>query len=306
MMHLAQPELLLLGVLFATPYIVRRRRAWQYASLQLLPPQARLGTSAWLGAALFGSACLLLLIALANPQRTTARRTTTVQARDIVLTLDLSLSMLGYLQTATSYSAQNRLTLIQRAALKFVEQHERDRLGLLVFGDDAFGAWPLSTDAATLRARLRDLDLLLPASLRGTDVGKALAKSLDHMQERGQATSKVIILLTDGVDNIKPEAAADILQRLRDQNVELYVLGIGLADGASIAQLSRQAQGRYFDIGDAGDLDRALQAIDQLAPSPVRLIQESEPELLYRFFAFPGLLFLFLSMAYKTLWMLES
>lgn len=72
---------------------MRPRRAWQYASLTLLPAQARGGWTTWLTTALLGSAFLLLLIALANPQKTTVHSTQTVQARDIVLTLDLSLSM---------------------------------------------------------------------------------------------------------------------------------------------------------------------------------------------------------------------
>ncbi|ETX09217.1 MAG: hypothetical protein ETSY2_00780, partial [Candidatus Entotheonella gemina] len=234
MMQLTHPELLLIGVLLIVPYFVRPRRAWQYASLQLLPAQARLGLATWLTMALAGSAFLLLLIALANPQKTATHSTETVQARDIVLTLDLSLSMEGHLPSAGQAELQNKLDLSQQAALAFVEQSEHDRVGLLVFGDDAFGAWPLSMDTTTLRTRLQHLDTLMPISLRGTNVGKALVRSLDHMQERGQAQTKVLILLTDGLDTIAPEMAEDILQRLRDQNVELYVLGIALSKTAHI------------------------------------------------------------------------
>lgn len=91
MFQLTEPEFLLIGVLLVMPYWVRPRRAWQYASLRLFPAQARVGFTTWLITALMGSAFLLLLIALANPQNATVHRTETVQARDIVLTLDLSL-----------------------------------------------------------------------------------------------------------------------------------------------------------------------------------------------------------------------
>ena len=305
MMHLTHPELLLIGGLLVIPYLVRPRRAWQYASLQLLPPQAGIGLTTLLTRALVGSAFLLLLVALANPQRTTTHSTETIQARDIVLALDLSLSMEGYLPSAEARRPQRKLDVIQQAALTFVEQHDHDRIGLLVFGDEAFGAWPLSTDTTTLRTRLQHLKTLLPSSLRGTNVGKALVQSLDHTQDRGQAKTKLLILLTDGLDTIAPEVAADILQRLRHQNVTLYVLGIELSDTASIVHLSRQARGRYFDIGQADDLAAAFQAVDQLAASRVVVTRELEPELLYRFFALPGLLLLLTAMACKALWVVE-
>lgn len=305
MMQLTQPELLLIGVLLMVPYLVRPRRAWHYASLQLLPVQARLGWTTWLTMALMGSAFSLLLIALANPQKAATHSTEAVQARDIVLTLDLSLSMESHLPSSEQPDLQNKLDLVQQAALKFVEQSQYGRLGLLVFGDDAFGAWPLSLDTTTLRVRLQHLETLIPISLRGTNVSKALVKSLDHMQERGEAQTKVIILLTDGLDTIAPEMAEDILQRLRDQNVELYMLGIALSPTASIIQLSRQAQGQYFDISKADDLGAAFQAINQLTTSRVLVTQELEPELLYRSFAIPGLLLLLTSMVCKTFWVLE-
>lgn len=305
MMQLTHPELLLVGLILVAPYLVRQRRAWQYASLHLLPPQARIGWTTLLTTALLGSAFLLLLIALANPQKTTSHSTETVQARDIVLTLDLSLSMEGYLASAESSGPKNKLELIQQAALTFVEQNQHDRIGLLVFGDDAFGAWPLSVDTTTLRMRLQHLDTLIPTVLRGTNVSKALLKSLNHMQERAQAQSKIVILLTDGLDTIAPKMAEEIRQRLHDQNIQLYVLGIELSNEASIVQLSRQTQGQYFDIAKAGDLDAAFRAIDQLTASRVLVTRELEPELLYRSFAVPGLLLLLASMVGKALWVLE-
>ena len=310
MIYLSHPELLLLGGLLVIPHLLRPRRAWQYSSLQLLPSPARVGWTTLLTTGLLGTGLLLLLIALANPQRHTVHTTEAVQARDIVLTLDLSLSMEGFLLSETQSSEARpapltKLDLIQRAALTFVEKCDHDRLGLLVFGDEAFGAWPLSTAHTTLRTRLQHLDELMPTSLRGTNLAQALVTSLDHMQDRGQATTKMLILLTDGQDTIGPEVAKDILRRLRHQNVNLYVLGVGLSETASIAGLARQEPGRYFDIGKAGDLDLAFQEIDQLDPSRMLVTRKPEPELLYRFFAIPGVLLLLTSMVCKIFWVLE-
>ncbi len=306
MMALIHPAFLLVGALLLLPYVLRPRQAWQYSWLSLLPSKARVGPATWMTTGLTALALTLLLIALANPQNTVVHTEETVQARDILLTLDLSLSMEGFLPDVTEQGeSQRKLDLIRQAALTFVRQHHDDRLGLLVFGDEAFGVWPLSIDSATLQARLHHLDTLLPAKLRGTQVAKALLKSLDHMQERGQATTKMVLLLTDGLDRINPEVAEHILQRLREQQIWLYVLGLKLGRDASIVRLAHQAQGRYFDIDKAGDLANAFEEINRLEASRVTVTREGEPERLYRLFAFPGLILLIASMAGKALWVLD-
>src|SRR4029453_11369659 len=91
-----------------------------------------------------------------------------------------------------------KLELIQRASAEFIQRRQHDRVGILVFGDDTFGLWPLSTDKAILQRRLQNLRTILPAELRGTHVARALEKSLDYLISHGQARSKVVILLTDG------------------------------------------------------------------------------------------------------------
>lgn len=210
MISLAHPVFLLVGGILLLPYVLRPQRAWYYSSLPLLHGGKPSSPSALLTSGVTLAALLLLLLALARPQGGAVRTQHVLEARDIVLTLDLSLSMDGSMALTGDEKNVRKLDLIQRAALAFVRRHQQDRLGLIVFGDDAFGAWPLSTDSPVLQQRLQHLETLLPSELRGTRVEKALVKSLHHLQELGQARSKMVLLLTDGLDTIDPTAAGQI------------------------------------------------------------------------------------------------
>jgi Ca-activated chloride channel family protein len=306
MINLAHPALLAIAGLLLLPYLLRPRRAWQYSSLQLLPASKCVGFAFLLTIGITCGALTLLLIALARPQQTITHRQQSVDARDIVLTLDLSLSMEGYLFSNNAELRQLRkLDLMQRATLTFVKRHRGDRLGLIVFGDEAFGAWPLSTDSRTLEQRLPQLDTLLPTQLRGTHIEKALAKSLDHLHELGQASTRMVVLFTDGLDTIEAGKADRLVQRLRQENIKLYLLGIQLNDKSSIVSLTRRAQGRYFEINQAEELESALQEIEQLEKSSVREAQHTEIEELYQRFALPGLVLLLASTVCKSIWVLE-
>src|SRR4029453_1658662 len=104
------------------------------------------------------------------------------------------------------------------------------------FGDGAFGAWPLSTDSTTLQYRLQHLRTLLPPAMRGTHVAKALEQSLDYLQIHGQARTKVVLLMTDGLDLLTAETQARLAQRFDQQQVTLYVLGLDLPATSNIMQ----------------------------------------------------------------------
>jgi Ca-activated chloride channel family protein len=306
MIRLAQPALLTLGMLFLVPFLLRPQRVWHYSGCRLLPSRHRAGFAVWCLAGLTGMAISLLLIALARPQQVTALPQHATVARDIVLTLDLSLSMEGYIPKAgESIPTMRKLALVQQAAQDFVKRHLTDRLGLIVFGDEAFGAWPLSTDSTTLQRRLENLEDLLPAQLRGTHVEKALVKSLDHLHELGQAQTRIVVLLTDGLDNIPAARMEHILQRLQRDNVTLYVFGVLLKEDSSIAVLARRARGRYFAIDKAEEMAAALEEIERLEPSKILLSQGSKAVELYAWFTVPGLALLLASVAGKSLWMIK-
>jgi Ca-activated chloride channel family protein len=252
------------------------------------------------------TALLLLLIALARPQGGLGQRQKVWEVRDIVLTLDLSLSMDGTIASEPGKTYVSKLALVQQAALEFAQQRQHDRLGLLVFGDETFGAWPLSTDRRNLQRRLQSLKSLLPANLRGTHVAKALEKSLDYLQAHGQARTRVIVLMTDGLDQLATETAERLVQRLNSQHITLYVLGINLPDSSNLVQLTRQAHTQYFNITKAAEMASAMHAIDRLETSYITEIQPTARQELYLYFAVPGLLCLLLSTIVPALWMVET
>jgi len=306
MIRLAHPALLTLGLLFILLLLFRQRRAWNYSSLRLLPPRQHISLAPWCTTGLAVAAVLLLLLALARPQQTTTLPQRAIVARDIVLTLDLSLSMEAYIpKHGELMPSFRRLTLAQQAAQDFVKGHQEDRLALIVFGDEAFGAWPLSLDSTTLQRRLEQVDTLLPAQLRGTHVEKALVKSLDHMQELGQAATRIIVLLTDGLDAIPSARVEHILQRLQREKVTLYVLGIQIKDDSSVAMLARRAQGRYFAIDQAEEMDLAFAEIERLEKSRVLVTQGTTSKELYAFFAVPGMVLLLALTVCKSVWVVE-
>jgi Ca-activated chloride channel homolog len=304
-MSLAHPACLTIGLLLCLPYVLRPQRAWQYSSLGILPPNTRLDVIGVSTAGITVLALMLLLLALGRPQQPLAQPQQQLQARDIIVTLDLSLSMEGHIPTQTGGRYQRKLDLAQRAAIEFVQRHNSDRLALVVFGDEAFGVWPLSTDSTTLLRRLQHLDTLLPAQLRGTHIEKALLKSLAHMQELGQSQSKIILLLTDGLDTIEPSKAAYILQRLHRDNITLHVLGIQLHDNSSVVSLARRAPGGYYAIDKVEEMDRALAEIEQREKTPISLATAPAYKDVYHYFAFPGLLLLLLAMVCKSMWVLD-
>jgi Ca-activated chloride channel family protein len=305
MIHLTHPALLLFGSLLFLPYLLRPRQAWHYSWVQLLPAGQKTPLPFLLTGWVTGSALILLLIALARPQGEVEQHKHILEVRDILLTLDLSLSMEDKIPSEQGVVYMSKLALVQRTSLEFVRRHPHDRLGFIVFGDEAFGVWPLSADSTTLQQRLQHLDTLLPHEMRGTHLEKALVKSLDHFQELGQAQTKLLLLLTDGLDTIDPAAEERILERLHRQKVTLYLLGIALKEDASIVWLTQRAQGRYFAIQKGEALETAWQEIERLETSSVNVVRETARRELYPIFAFSGLVLLLVSTSLKHTWMLE-
>jgi Ca-activated chloride channel family protein len=302
MYSLAQPGFLALGAVLLLSGLLRHRRVWQYSNTRLLHHAGRrdlwsicLNTVTWLALA-------LLLIGLAKPLKGLEHVQEHLEARDVLLTLDLSLSMEGFLEWDGKEMPPTKLELIRDAALEFVRQHEHDRLGLIVFGDDAFGVWPLSMDRKILERRLEGLDSLLPPALRGTHVARAVERSLDHFDEMEQSKSKILMLLTDGLDSIAPEVADQLVRRLEQHGIKLYVLGMQLSENTSIVTLARRVKGGYYNINNAEELEKALRDIDEQEASSITVNRATESKDLYPYFVLPGLVLLSMSSVVRSAW----
>ncbi|MBF4471685.1 MULTISPECIES: vWA domain-containing protein [Flavobacterium] len=162
----------------------------------------------------------LLIVALARPRTVDiSNRTKTTKGIDIVVAVDVSGSML-----AKDFKP-NRMEALKRVASVFVDERPNDRIGLVVYASEAYTKSPVTSDKAVIQQAIQSIkyDNVLQD---GTGIGMGLATAVNRLKD-SKAKSKVVILLTDGVNNagfIEPETASDIAQQY---GIKVYTIGIG-------------------------------------------------------------------------------
>jgi Ca-activated chloride channel homolog len=180
-------------------------------------------------------ALAFLVIAWARPRHTLQEEEVKAEGIDIFLAMDLSSSML-----ARDFEP-DRLTASKYVAAQFVDKRIHDRIGLTVFAGEAFTQCPLTTDHKVVKEFLAGLEC---GTLEdGTAIGMGLASALNRLKD-SEAKSKVVILITDGVNNagyIQPLTAAGIAQSL---NVRVYAIGVG-TEGQALTPVARARDGTY-------------------------------------------------------------
>lgn len=226
-----------------------------------------------------------MVIALARPVVVHHESETTTEGVDIVLAMDISGSMLARDFTPDRLSASKRL------ATEFVAERTGDRLSVVAFAGEAFTQCPLTADQAavgTMLSRLRS-----GVVEDGTAIGNGLATAINRLRESG-AKSKVVVLLTDGVNNrgqISPIMAAEIA---RDLGIKVYTIGVGSRDKAPmpaidpfgnqtfvmadveideelLRNIASTTSGRYFRANDNEALRNIYQQINELEKSEVQV-----------------------------------
>jgi len=228
MLHFANPWFLLaLLILPALALWLWRREhpvTVQYSTLdlvQLLPKSSRVYLR-WLPVALRLVTLALLIVAVARPRFSREREIVRGKGVDIMLAVDISGSM-----AALDFEPQNRLEAAKRVIDDFIRERKYDRIGIVVFAREAFSQCPPTFDYDVLRRLLSDVDLAPVLGLEdGTAIGMGVAQASAMLQE-SDAKSRVIILLTDGVNNagqIDPLTAAQAAQAL---DVKVYTIGMG-------------------------------------------------------------------------------
>ncbi len=228
MLHFANPWFLLTLLLLPAiaVYVWRRGRpvTVQYSDVHLvqdLPRSPRVYLR-WLPQALRLLALALLIIAVARPQFSREREIVRGKGVDIVLAVDISGSM-----AALDFEPENRLEAAKRVIDDFIGERTYDRIGIVVFAREAFSQCPPTFDYDVLRRLLAEIDLAPVLGLDdGTAIGMGLAQATAMLQE-SDARSRVVILLTDGVNNagqIDPLTAANAAQALE---VKVYTIGMG-------------------------------------------------------------------------------
>jgi Ca-activated chloride channel family protein len=161
----------------------------------------------------------LIIFALARPRLSHQKQEITGQGIDIMLAMDVSGSM-----KAVDFRPTNRLEAAKNVAKNFVDLRQNDRLGVIIFGDNAFTQCPLTLDYNILRTILDQLEI--DEAANGTAIGTGLATAVARLKD-SEAKSKVIILLTDGRNNageIDPLGAADLAKTF---GIKVYPIGVG-------------------------------------------------------------------------------
>ncbi|MEL6390213.1 MAG: VWA domain-containing protein [Bacteroidota bacterium] len=196
-----------------------------------------------------------LVFALARPQLSLKEEEVKAEGIDIVLIMDISSSMLA--QDFTP----DRLEVSKEVAKKFIDKRTYDRIGLVVFAGESFTQCPLTTDHRVVKDFLDGLSCGLLED--GTAIGMGLASAVNRLKD-SEVESKVVILLTDGVNNsgyIKPMTAAEIAQEL---NTKVYTIGVG-SRGQALSPISRRSDGRYvFGMANVEIDERLLTEIAEM------------------------------------------
>ncbi|MEQ1734420.1 MAG: VWA domain-containing protein [Bacteroidia bacterium] len=186
-------------------------------------------------------ALALMIVAMARPQSTSRWSDTNTEGIDMVVSLDVSTSML-----AQDFKP-NRLEASKTVAIDFVNDRPDDRLGLVIFSGEAFTQCPLTTDHAILKNMFSNVKTGLLAD--GTAIGMGLATAVNRLKD-SKSKSRVIILMTDGVNNqgaISPETAAEIAKQY---NIRVYTIGVG-TKGKAYSPVAMDATGKLiYDYAD--------------------------------------------------------
>ncbi|MCB9673585.1 MAG: VWA domain-containing protein [Alphaproteobacteria bacterium] len=266
---------------------------------------------AWLPAALQLVGLSLLVFALARPR--IAHRSVSVESEglDIVLAVDTSGSMRAE-DFQKSGMPVNRLTVAKGVMAEFVEGRPHDRIGVVVFGEEAFTQVPLTLDHQTLVDSLRQIEIGV-AGAKGTAIGSALAVASKRLKDL-EAPDRVVILLTDGQNNagrITPVQAAEAAAAL---DITVYTIGVGARrartpwagdglDEKGLTQIAEMTGGKYFRATDTRSLQNIYAVIDQLEPSTAEVKEVVDFEEQFRQFLVPGLVLLALYLLLAHTWL---
>lgn len=240
-------------------------------------------------------AIALVIVILARPQSTDNWSSSTTEGIDIVMAMDISTSMLA------EDLKPNRLEAAKNVAAAFINGRPNDNIGLVIFAGESFTQCPLTTDHAVLLNLFKDIQSGMIED--GTAIGLGLANAVSRIKD-SQARSKVIILLTDGVNNrgeIAPVMAAEIAKTF---GVRVYTIGVGTQgeapypfptafgikyqnipveiDESTLKQIATTTGGQYFRATDNSSLKEIYSEIDQLEKTKISVQEFSKKQEEYK------------------------
>jgi Ca-activated chloride channel family protein len=256
-------------------------------------------------------AAALMVVGLARPQRTHSRTEVTANGIDIVLGLDVSGSMQALDFTVDNYRV-NRIAVVKSVVSKFIDERPNDRIGLIAFAAAPYIVSPLTLDHDWLLQNLERINVGIGDD--GTAIGSAIAAAVNHLRTTA-AKSKVVILLTDGVNNsgkISPLAAAEAARAL---GVKVYTIGVGVrgkapipvrdeagrvhvimanvdVDEKTLQAVANETGGQFYRATDTNSLQKIYEQINRYETSAQTIQKFEHVEELYRWPLLPSLGFL--------------
>ena len=252
-------------------------------------------------------ALICLILALARPQLQYSEQHKEGEGIDIILTIDVSGSM-----TAQDFTP-NRMEAAKNVALEFIDNRQSDRIGIVIFAGESFTQCPLTTDYYVLKSQVKQIRNGLLED--GTSIGSGLATSVDRLRD-SKSKSKVVILLTDGVNNgglIDPSTAKEIAKAFQ---VKVYTIGVGtdgfaptpvttplgvvmqnekvMIDEVLLKEIASETGGRYYRATDNESLENIYKEINLLEKSKVEVTTYQRYIEKFYIFVFLAMGFLFI------------
>ncbi|HEX4051143.1 MAG TPA: VWA domain-containing protein [Steroidobacteraceae bacterium] len=280
--------------------------------------RSRIGGIVWL---LPICAAALMVVALARPQRTQSRTEVTVNGIDIILGLDVSGSMQA-LDFLVDQHRVNRIAIVKAIVSQFIDERPNDRIGLIAFAASPYLVSPLTLDHDWLQQNLERVNTGIGDD--GTAIGLAIAAAVNHLRTT-TAKSKVVILLTDGVNNsgkIAPLAAA---QAARAFGVKIYTIGVGVrgkapipvpdaagrihvvmaevdVDEKTLQAVANVTGGKFYRATDTDSLQRIYEQINRYETSAQSVQKFESVQELYPWALYPALALLGLGLLLQQTW----
>ena len=267
--------------------------------------RSRIGGVVWLLPII---AAALMIVGLARPQRTQSRTEVTANGIDIVLALDISGSMQA-LDFKVDNARVNRIAIVKSVVSKFIDERPNDRIGLIAFAAAPYIVSPLTLDHDWLQQNLERINVGIGDD--GTAIGSAIAAAVNHLRTT-TTKSKVVILLTDGVNNtgkIPPLAAAEAARAL---GVKVYTIGVGVrgkapipirdeagkthvvmayvdVDETTLQAVANDTGGQFYRATDTDSLQKIYEQINRYETSAQSVEKFERVEELYKWTLFPSL-----------------
>ncbi|RYD22204.1 MAG: VWA domain-containing protein [Verrucomicrobiaceae bacterium] len=250
----------------------------------------------------------LLVLALARPRH--GKGSTDIEASgiDIILALDVSGSMEA-LDFKLDGKQVNRLEAVKDVVAKFASQRPNDKLGMVAFAGRPYLVSPLTMDHEFLGKRLKDVKMGQVED--GTAIGSAIVSSVDHLRD-STAKSKIVILLTDGVNNAGSANPLTATEAAKALGIKIYTIGAGTQgeapfpvqdnfgrvhmrmmpveiDEEMLGEVAKATGGQYFRATDTGSLEKIYDSINQLEKTTRKLKKYQRYDELFLWFLVPGL-----------------